>query len=165
MSANAAPAADSIPGRVGRSSGLAGRISTGTSVPWEPASASSHRAEVPFWRGAIGHHEQMSPDDERTIRECLRAAVDGPFLPDREFQTLIGLERNEVAVVLADWPETSNSEDQALAVNNVLNNLVGYPHGASDETWHSYIEASPEDVAAVFARWRAERGIASGAAG
>ncbi len=78
---------------------------------------------------------------------------------------MIGLERYEVAAVLAAWPETGNSEDQALAVNNVLNNLVGYPHGASDETWHSCIQASPEDVAAVFTRWRAEHGLASDAAG
>ena len=101
----------------------------------------------------------MSPDDERTIRDCLRAAVDGPFFPDWEFHTLIGLDRDEVAGVLASWPETSHVEDRTLAVNNVLNNLLGYPHGASEETWRSYVGASPREVADVYARWRSDDGL------
>jgi hypothetical protein len=101
----------------------------------------------------------VSPDDERTIRDCLRAAVDGPFFTEREFHTLMGLDRNEVAGVLAEWPGTSNVEDQALAVNNVLNNLLGYPHGASEETWRAYIVASPREVADVYARWRSDDGL------
>jgi hypothetical protein len=96
----------------------------------------------------------VSPDDERIIRDCLRAAVDGPFFPEWEFQTLIGLERDEVRGVLAKWPGTSDVEGQTLAVNNVLHTLLGYPHHASGETWHAYIDASPRGVADVYSRWR-----------
>jgi hypothetical protein len=107
----------------------------------------------------------MTPDDARTIAECLRAAVDGPFFVDWEFNTLFGLERGEVATVLAEWPETSNAEDQGLAVNNVLNNLLGYPHGASEDTWREYIGASPREVAAVLARWRGDEDFDSSGEG
>jgi len=107
----------------------------------------------------------VTPDDERTIRDCLRAAVEGPFFPDREFQTLIGLERGEVGAVLAEWPGTNSPEDQDLAVNNVLNNLLGYPHRASDETWAAYIGASPREVAEALTRWRGDTHRDSGGEG
>lgn len=35
----------------------------------------------------------MTSHDVQIIRQCLRAAVDGPFFPDWEFSTLIGAER------------------------------------------------------------------------
>ncbi|WP_426750708.1 hypothetical protein [Myxococcus sp. Y35] len=92
-------------------------------------------------------------DDERVIQECLRAAVDGPFFPDWEFPVLFGLERAEVAAILASWPACDAPEDQALAIRNTLNNLLGYPHRKWD-IWPRYISVSPEEVDAVFARWR-----------
>lgn len=100
----------------------------------------------------------MHSEDQRTIRDCLRAAVDGPFFPDWEFQTLIGLERDDVAAVVAEWPESSRPDNQALAVNNVLTNLLSYAHGTSRETWHRFIGAAPREVAEVLARWRGEEG-------
>jgi hypothetical protein len=94
-------------------------------------------------------------DDERIIGECLRAAVEGPFFPDWEFSLLFGLERHEVAAVLASWPRTDDPEVRDLAVNNALNNLLGYPHKKMS-VWSDYISVSPAEVAAVFRRWRGE---------
>ncbi|MFP2958974.1 hypothetical protein ACLEPN_14290 [Myxococcus sp. 1LA] len=92
-------------------------------------------------------------DDEKIIKECLRAAVDGPFFPDWEFPLLFGLTRAEVAAILASWPECDAPEDQWHAINNTLNNLLGYPHREWAH-WPRYISASPEEVHAVFKRWR-----------
>ncbi|WP_263974564.1 hypothetical protein [Myxococcus xanthus] len=39
--------------------------------------------------------------DEQIIQECLRATVEGPFFPDREFPVLFGFDRAEVAAILA----------------------------------------------------------------
>lgn len=42
---------------------------------------------------------------------------------------------------------------QSVAINNSLNNLLGYPH-KKWALWPQYISASPEEVDAVFKRWR-----------
>jgi hypothetical protein len=104
----------------------------------------------------IRHDARVTPEDQRTIGECLRAAVEGPFFPEWEFSLLMGLSRDEVAAVSAEWPDTSDAETQGIAVNNVLNNLLGYPHRTSEDTWHSFIKATPREVGAVLARWRGE---------
>jgi hypothetical protein len=72
--------------------------------------------------------ERVDDRQRRIIREALEAAVHGPFLPDHGFATLIGCNRNELAVVLNRWPDSDSPSDQELAVNNVLNMLVACPH-------------------------------------
>jgi hypothetical protein len=83
----------------------------------------------------------LSKDESDLIRSALAAAVSGPYFPDWEFATLFGLDREEVAGVLAARPEavvtTSWESDagqvQDSAVIGALNNLSGYPHGREDE--------------------------------
>lgn len=89
------------------------------------------------------------------------AAVRGPYFPDEEFQTLMGLDRGEVAAVLADWPADRDHADSRLAVSNVLNMLLGYPHGDWDELGQR-ISATPTDVAAALARWQGNDSTAEG---
>ena len=91
--------------------------------------------------------------DEELIRECLRAAVEGPFFPEWEFSLLFGLERREVASVLASWPESDDPDTQRHAVNGTLNNLLGYPH-RKGAVWGEYISVSREEVNALYRRWR-----------
>jgi hypothetical protein len=80
------------------------------------------------------------------IRECLRATADGPFFPDWEFDTLIGVDRETVRNVGKGWPErTVPQVDFQCAVQNALNNLTGYPHKRAD-VWSDYISASPDQV-------------------
>ena len=98
------------------------------------------------------HH--ISDSDKALVGEALRAAVDGPFFPDREFQTLFGLTRSEVRAVADTWPNVElNSTDVVLAVNNSLNNLLGYPHrqGHLSPRW---ISVSPLGLAELLCRLR-----------
>jgi hypothetical protein len=62
--------------------------------------------------------------------------------------------REEVAAVLATWPSSNAPDEEERAVRSTLLNLLGYPHrrGAA---WHAYLLATPQEVAAVFERWRA----------
>jgi len=103
----------------------------------------------------VSGFDRLSARDVEIIRDCLAAAVRGPFFPDWEFQTLMGLERAGVEQVLAAWPASISSENQDVAVNNVLNNLLGYPHEEWD-AWPSYISVQPAEVASVLARWRGD---------
>jgi hypothetical protein len=71
----------------------------------------------------MGTVERLSAREIEIVRQCLSAAVEGPFFPDWEFAALIGLDRDGVAAVLAAWP-ARDDDTQELAVNNVLNNLL-----------------------------------------
>ncbi|MFD9484148.1 hypothetical protein ACFWBX_09115 [Streptomyces sp. NPDC059991] len=99
--------------------------------------------------------ERMTERDLQIIKECLDAAVNGPFFPDWEFHTLMGFTRDEIAAMKASWPTTSDPDEQDDAVNNVLNMLLGYPHGY-DSRWHEYSAATPAQIARTLARWRGD---------
>ena len=93
-----------------------------------------------------------SEADRKLIRECLVASVEGPFFPDWEFSLLFWLERAEVAAVLQAWPDVGERDPCVrLAVNNALNNLLGYPHGLE---LGPYVSASEGELRCVLERWR-----------
>ena len=100
---------------------------------------------------------RLSPREKDVIGQCLTAAVTGPFFPDEEFHTLIGLTRSELERVAGSWPDGGVPVEQDLAVKNVLANLLWYPHGQW-EVWNEYVSAEPEEVASILAsilaRWR-----------
>ncbi|MFJ3339245.1 hypothetical protein [Streptomyces sp. NPDC086766] len=91
--------------------------------------------------------ERMSAEDLHIIKECLDAAVHGPFFPDWElFHSLMGFTRDEIAAIAGTWPSYAEPDQQDDAVNNVLNMLLGYPHGYWSR-WHEYSDATPEQIA------------------
>lgn len=63
-----------------------------------------------------------------TVREAMLGAANGPYFPNWEFPTLIGLDREEVRREAASWPETDDEDAQVCAAINSLANLLGYPH-------------------------------------
>jgi hypothetical protein len=96
-----------------------------------------------------------SSSDFQICKESLIAAARGPFFPDQEFATLFGQTREE-AVYIADSfsAATPLSGQVACALNNAMNNLLGYPHG-QDAAWPQWLSVTPEELQAVFMRWRA----------
>jgi hypothetical protein len=99
--------------------------------------------------------DRLSANDVEVVRECLTAAVRGPFFPDWEFPILFGPEREDVAAVLERWPDPTCPEDQDVAVTNALNWLLSYPH-EQWEAWSDFISVAPRDVVPVLARWTGE---------
>lgn len=94
-------------------------------------------------------------EDLQIIKECLDAAVRGPFFDDWEFDTLMGFTRDEIAAIAEAWPSFPEPDVQADAVTSVLGNLLGYPHGY-ERRWHEYCSATLEEIARVRARWHGE---------
>jgi hypothetical protein len=95
---------------------------------------------------------RMSDPDKALVGQALRAAADGPFFPDWEFHTLFGLNRDEVRAIADDWPNVDlSSSDVVLAVNNSLNNLLGYPH-RQGHAWSRWISVSPHELDELFCR-------------
>jgi hypothetical protein len=92
----------------------------------------------------------LDQHDIDVVRHCLNAATNGPFFPDWEFQTLLGVDRATVRKVLLDWPaQTVPHVDFVCAVAGSVNNLTGYPHDRED-VWDDYIPASRAQVSALL---------------
>jgi len=89
------------------------------------------------------------------IRECLRATAEGPFYPDWEFGTIFGLERADVKRILMAWPEVNEADDYVVkAINNSLNNILGYPARNKEEMWPKFISVTPAAVARILDKWK-----------
>jgi hypothetical protein len=100
----------------------------------------------------------LSEAERDIVRECLRAAVEGSFFPEWEFHTLFGIDREELRVVLNSWPMVAESNESViLAVNNSLNNLLGYPTTPTDQEWPKFISANRQEVKRIFDKWRGEK--------
>jgi hypothetical protein len=96
----------------------------------------------------------LSPGERNIVLECLRAAVEGPFFPDWEFQTLFGLERKEVKEIADAWPALNERDRKiAMAINGSFNNLLGYPHRCEKE-WPRFISVSREEAENIYSKWR-----------
>ena len=64
----------------------------------------------------------------RIYRNSLKTMCEGPFVEDWEFQTVMGVSRDEMRSIHDKWEEPPT--DVALrVVRQALNNLIGYPHG------------------------------------
>ena len=85
----------------------------------------------------------------QTFRESLIAAARGPFFPDWEFGALFGLERSEVESIADSFSAaTPVARDVALAINNAMVNLLGYPHG-QESAWGQWLSVTPAELQAI----------------
>jgi hypothetical protein len=108
--------------------------------------------------------QHLSAQERDLIAAALAAAIHGPYFPDWEFASLIALEREEIAEILTAWPEatvvtsweTDAERVQAIAVNNVLTNLLGYPHGLWN-TLAAQLTAGEAEIRSLRARWNETR--------
>jgi hypothetical protein len=90
----------------------------------------------------------------KIIRECLNAAVNGPFFPDWEFATLFGLAREEIKQILNQWPDVDiNNGLIKTAINSSFNNLTGYPIN-EEEKWPEFISVSRKKLIKIYTVWR-----------
>jgi hypothetical protein len=106
--------------------------------------------------------ELLTPDERGLVYRCVAAAVDGPFFPDWEFETLFGLARGEARSVATAWPDIDEStEAVSLTINNAFANLLGYPHH-EDAAWALLISSDRSEVERVFLKWRGGASIQIG---
>lgn len=94
--------------------------------------------------------DRLNSEEVETVRKALNASAHGPFFPDREFQTLFGVDRSDVLSALERFPNLHGEKDQ-LAVNNAFANLLSYPHG---ESLAKYALTS-DQLRSTFNKWRA----------
>ena len=98
--------------------------------------------------------KDLDPEELDVVRDCLRAAAEGPFFPDWEFSTLFGLERAELKSILQSWPDLNENDEVVVrAINNAFNNLLGYPHGLVDD-WPDFIRGDSRELARIYMKWK-----------
>lgn len=95
----------------------------------------------------------LEHEDVAVIGECLRASADGPFFDDWEFQTLFGLEREEVSRIASVWPSVTDADSAGVAINNSLNNLTGISDLSNHPQWSKWVSVTPEEVRGVYRRY------------
>ena len=96
----------------------------------------------------------LDANERRVLLECLRAVAGGPFFPDWEFHTLIGVKREEMQTIVDAWTGVDETDENvSVAINNSMINLLGYPHGR-EKDWPKYISVSPAEVRRIFDKWR-----------
>jgi len=99
---------------------------------------------------------RLTPESQRLVGACIRAAVHGPYLDDDdEFHALMGVTREEAAEVVESWPQAARNGLTFLTVNNALNNLLGYPH----QQWRQLardLQGDEQAVAQALMAWRDE---------
>jgi hypothetical protein len=93
--------------------------------------------------------------ERKVVRECLRAVVEGPFFLDWEFKTLLGLDREDVRHDLLSWPTLDETDESTvLAINNSMNNLLGYPLREDEKAWPNFISVNRKELAIIFDKWK-----------
>lgn len=95
----------------------------------------------------------LTQRESEVVRAVLQAAVEGPFFPDWEFTTLMGVERSETRAVLVAWPDFHDTDDNRRAINNAFVNLLGYPHDQWG-AWAAFCDADKDEIEHTFERWR-----------
>jgi hypothetical protein len=111
--------------------------------------------------------QNLSDDEIKVIKECIKAAAYGPFFIDDgakddpywEIHSLFGLTIHELRKIADALPNLDvYDENVNLAINNSINNLLGYPHGCSDEVWSKYISVSKNELSRIYIKWKGEKG-------
>lgn len=91
--------------------------------------------------------------DNQIILDCLNAAAKGPFFPEWEFSSLMGMDKAAFTEIATQWPNVDmDAEIVRTAVSNALLNLSGYPIDAEEE-WPNYISVPRQELEEVRARF------------
>lgn len=86
------------------------------------------------------------------VLRCLKCMASGGLIEDWEFETVMGVNREDLAAVAKAWPKVDESaQSVALAINNTFVNILWYPHRQALE---DLVSASEEEVQRVFAKWK-----------
>jgi hypothetical protein len=99
----------------------------------------------------------LTDEEKEVVFQCLRCVATGEIiLNDWEFQTVFGIEFETLEEIVRSLPVIDESKEEVrLAINNSLNNLLGYPHGRHTE-WSNYISVPQAEVARIFTKLRGE---------
>lgn len=69
-------------------------------------------------------------EEQKVTLKCLIAIVDGPFFPDWEFSSLMGIQKEDLKEIISKWDFLDKESDELKSIIfNAIANLLSYPHG------------------------------------
>ncbi|MGB2832318.1 MAG: hypothetical protein WBC07_05160 [Methylotenera sp.] len=97
----------------------------------------------------------LTEKERQVVFECLKCVAAGKvILHDWEFQTLFGITASAFKKIAKDVPKIDDSNIRVrMAINNAMNNLLGYPHGYH-EKWAEVMPIPLAEIERVFTKWR-----------
>lgn len=95
--------------------------------------------------------QSLSSADMDLIRDCLNAAVEGPFFPGDAFAQWFDLTRAQMRQKLAAWPQTVDDEFFGPLAWRVLHHLLHGRHG-QEAAIASFVPAGGDEASAVLMR-------------
>ena len=101
----------------------------------------------------------LTPAQKAIVHQAMRLCAErADLFPDWEFQTIFGVTRPQMAQLVAQWPDLDDQTEGPArwAVNNAMNNLLGYPHKHHDD-WDSHFPFGARDLFETFCAWRGDR--------
>lgn len=99
--------------------------------------------------------KNLDGKETEIVQKCMECIAGGKvILHDWEFQLVMGVTVDEFIEIINTWPEIDeNDENVLMAINNSMNNLLGYPHGKHDQ-WEEYMDVPLNRINEVFQKWR-----------
>src|SRR2546425_5843502 len=106
--------------------------------------------------------EKLSAKDQEIVLRCMKATA--AHVGDSEKHTRLGLESDELKVIIRQWPKIDDSDESGngfLAINNCLNEVCHELRIAPDE-WINWFETSKADIKSTYRAWLSLRGLSGG---
>ncbi len=96
----------------------------------------------------------LDQKETEIVRKCMECIADGKvILHDFEFHVVMGVTVEEFIEIYNSWPEINENDNVvSTAINNSMNNLLGYPHG-KHHRWEEFIDVPLDKIAKVFNKW------------
>jgi hypothetical protein len=99
--------------------------------------------------------KQLSESDQQAVLEAMKYV--SSTVDEFEFQTRLGITRQELEDVMKQWPELDDSSEgsiTAISINNSLNEVVnGLDIGES--RWRSHFSLTRNEMGQVYKKWLA----------
>lgn len=103
----------------------------------------------------------LSEDEKNVVLQCLIAIRDGPFIHPLGFHPRLGLEREELAEIVARWPhvdDTIETSRESIALNNCIATALN-TYAIRPEEWPRWFSVPREEVKRVYEKWRGPGGL------
>lgn len=97
----------------------------------------------------------LDEEESEIVKECMQCIANGEvILHDFEFQTIMGVNVEEFLEILNMWPNLDESDIKVrAAINNSMNNLIGYPHGMQ-KRWNDVMDTPLTKISDILQKWR-----------
>jgi hypothetical protein len=100
--------------------------------------------------------KHLSASEKDMVLQCMLTILKSPYVDDFEFQTRLGVERNQVGEVIAAYPEIDDSIEDSIMSLSIENSLNEICHGINipQAEWEKWFDYSKEEIRETYQKWK-----------